>query len=172
MYHTQERSASSLDRYRDTRNHGTRPTQHRPHECHQIRRSDELHGRWTDDRIRSHSTSVVAVTPRTVMHAWPRPGPLDPTVPWHRPLHCPSHTRSHSVSHSCTCPGGGAVLLQGIWGGGSSCCCVQRQGMPRKEDAEREELARARVDKVVAKSSLVVVLVDTANPLLVDCHEL
>ena len=64
------------------------------------------------------------------------------------------------------------MLLQGIWGGGSSCCCVQRQGMPRKEDAEREELARARVDKVVAKSSLVVVLVDTTNSLLVDCHEL
>jgi len=56
--------------------------------------------------------------------------------------------------------------------GGSSCCSIQRQGMPRNEDAEREELARARVDKVVTKSSLVVVLVETANPLLVDCHEL
>lgn len=54
---------------------------------------------------------------------------------------------------------------------GISSCSIQRQATPRKDDAVREELARARVDEVVTKTSLVVVLVDTTNSLLVDCHE-
>jgi len=73
-YHTQERSASQ-----------PKHESHAPHDAParpstvptnviktDVVTSTMLHGRWTDDRIAAHSTSVVTVTPRTVMHAWPK----------------------------------------------------------------------------------------------------
>jgi len=111
-------------RNRDTRNHAPHDAPARPSTVPtnviktDVATSTMLYGRWTDDRIAAHSTSVVTVTPRTVMHAWPSPGPgpspLDPTAPWHRPLHCPSHTRSHSV---------GLTQLHVPRGKGSQCYC-------------------------------------------------
>ena len=98
-------------------------------------------------------------------------------------LHTALHTHDPTRSHSCTCPEwrGSQCYFKGYGEAEAACaasergissCSIQRQATPRKDDAVREELARARVDEVVTKTSLVVVLVDTTNSLLVDCHEL